>query len=163
MSKGLNAMQLAQDVYGEEAMESLGTALSSVLQQGGVVFLEGDLGMGKTTLVRGVLKGLGYDGPVKSPTYTLVEPYELVNLDAYHFDLYRVGDPEELEFMGVRDYFTDQSLCLIEWAEMGRGILPDADLVVSITLLSQGRHLTFTGQTEKGAEALMELGARLTP
>ncbi|MCW8355477.1 tRNA (adenosine(37)-N6)-threonylcarbamoyltransferase complex ATPase subunit type 1 TsaE [Marinomonas pontica] len=147
-------MQIEKDVYGEEAMEALGGALSSVLLGGGVVYLEGDLGMGKTTLVRGVLHGLGHTGPVKSPTYTLVEPYEMAALEVYHFDLYRVADAEELEFMGIRDYFTDDSLCLIEWAEMGRGILPEADLIVSLSLIKQGRHVVIEAGSKKGLAAL---------
>ena len=152
-------MRIEKDVYGEEAMENLGEVFSSALKSGAVVYLEGDLGMGKTTLVRGVLRGLGYKGPVKSPTYTIVEPYELADVEAFHFDLYRVVDAEELEFMGIRDYFTDGGLCLIEWAEMGRGVLPEADLLVSLSLIRQGRHVSFEAQTEKGYAALNVLKA----
>ena len=143
-------MRIEKDVYGEESMESLGATVSSALKSGAVVYLEGDLGMGKTTLVRGILRGLGYIGPVKSPTYTIVEPYELSGLEAFHFDLYRVSDAEELEFIGIRDYFSEDSLCLIEWAEMGRGILPEADLIITLGLIRQGRHVTIEGITEKG-------------
>lgn len=155
-------MRIEKEVFGEEAMVNLGEVLSSALKMGGVVHLDGDLGMGKTTLVRGVLRGLGYQGPVKSPTYTIVEPYELPNLDAYHFDLYRVGDAEELEFMGIRDYFTDGALCLIEWAEMGRGALPTADLVISLALIRQGRNVVLEAQTVKGEEALTILRKVIT-
>ncbi|QUX96191.1 tRNA (adenosine(37)-N6)-threonylcarbamoyltransferase complex ATPase subunit type 1 TsaE [Marinomonas sp. CT5] len=147
-------MRLEKDVFGEGAMEALGVAFSSALKAGMVVYLEGDLGMGKTTMVRGILRGLGYQGPVKSPTYTIVEPYELSTMEAYHFDLYRVSDPEELEFMGVRDYFSEGSVCLIEWAEMGRGILPEADVMISLGLIKQGRNVLLESQTEKGNEAL---------
>ncbi|KZN15418.1 tRNA (adenosine(37)-N6)-threonylcarbamoyltransferase complex ATPase subunit type 1 TsaE [Marinomonas sp. TW1] len=150
-------MQIVKEIYGEADMEAFGAKLSAVLQTGGVVYLEGDLGMGKTTLVRGMLRGMGHDGPVKSPTYTIVEPYELVDLEVYHFDLYRVGDPEELEFMGIRDYFTEQSLCLIEWAEMGRGILPQADLIVRLDLIRQGRHVALEATTDKGLIAMTKL------
>jgi tRNA threonylcarbamoyladenosine biosynthesis protein TsaE len=155
-------MRIEKDVYGEEAMEDLGEVFSSVLKSGAVVYLEGDLGMGKTTLVRGVLRGLGYQGPVKSPTYTIVEPYDLSGFEAFHFDLYRVADAEELEFMGIRDYFTDGSLCLIEWAEMGRGVLPEADLLVSLSLIHQGRHVSIEAYTEKGNAALSVLRGAIT-
>ncbi|TYL47635.1 tRNA (adenosine(37)-N6)-threonylcarbamoyltransferase complex ATPase subunit type 1 TsaE [Marinomonas sp. IMCC 4694] len=147
-------MRVEKQVYGEEAMEHLGSLLSAMLKEGGVVYLKGDLGMGKTTLVRGMLKGLGYQGPVKSPTYTLVEPYDLLGLEVYHFDLYRLSNPEELEYIGVRDYFTQRSLCFIEWAEMGYGFLPEADLIVSITMISQGRSVIFDAHTEKGCSVL---------
>lgn len=154
-------MQIERDIFGEADMEAFGVQLSAALLQGGVVHLEGNLGMGKTTLVRGMLRGMGYQGPVKSPTYTIVEPYELANLEVYHFDLYRVADPEELEFMGIRDYFTEQSLCLIEWAEMGQGILPAADLVVHLSLIRQGRHVVIESLTEKGDLAMKQLQTSL--
>ncbi|ETX10350.1 ATPase [Marinomonas ushuaiensis DSM 15871] len=147
-------MQIEKEVYGEEAMEKLGEAFSSSLRDGGVVYLEGDLGMGKTTLVRGVLRGLEYQGPVKSPTYTIVEPYELDALEVFHFDLYRVTDPEELEYMGIRDYFNDGGLCLIEWAEMGEGVLAEADVIVSLSLINQGRHVSLEAKTPKGNDIL---------
>jgi tRNA threonylcarbamoyladenosine biosynthesis protein TsaE len=155
-------MRIEKEIYGEEAMESFGEVISSALKAGGVVYLEGDLGMGKTTLVRGMLHGLGYQGPVKSPTYTIVEPYELIGLEAYHFDLYRVADAEELEFMGVRDYFMPGNLCLIEWAEMGRGALPEADLVISLGLIRQGRHVSLEARTEGGCSALEGLRKVIT-
>ncbi|MDP5056744.1 MAG: tRNA (adenosine(37)-N6)-threonylcarbamoyltransferase complex ATPase subunit type 1 TsaE [Marinomonas hwangdonensis] len=150
-------MQIDKEVFGEEAMEGIGGVIASALTSGGVVYLSGDLGMGKTTLVRGMLYGLGYKGPVKSPTYTIVEPYELTNLDVYHFDLYRVANAEELEFMGIRDYFAENTLCLIEWAEMGLGVLPEADLIISLSLIRQGRHVSIKAQTQKGSAALSDL------
>lgn len=113
-------------------MMELGGQVAGLLPVGGVVLLHGNLGAGKTTLVRGLLRSLGFEGTVKSPTYTLVEPYHVAKRDIYHFDLYRLADPEELEYLGVRDYFRHDALCLIEWPEKAAGFLPKPDLEVTI-------------------------------
>ncbi len=134
----------------EQAMVAFGEHLASCAGDGAVIFLHGDLGMGKTTLSRGVLRGCGHTGSVKSPTYTLVEPYETPAGAVYHFDLYRLGDPEELEFLGIRDYFDERSLSLIEWPERGAGILPVADLEIEIRAEGTGRLLSWQYNTEKG-------------
>lgn len=142
----------------ESAMVALGERLGQAMTRG-VVFLEGNLGAGKTTLTRGVLRAHGYSGAVKSPTYTLVEPYELDGARIYHFDLYRLGDPEELEYMGIRDYFSADALCLVEWPERGLGILPEPDLRVKVTVkpLAQGRQIQFMAHSKLAEQVLAQL------
>ncbi|WP_020407575.1 tRNA (adenosine(37)-N6)-threonylcarbamoyltransferase complex ATPase subunit type 1 TsaE [Hahella ganghwensis] len=132
----------------EDATFRLGAILARHLEWPSVVYLEGQLGAGKTTLSRAILRGLGHSGSVKSPTYTLVEPYELAQGALYHFDLYRLGDPEELEFLGIRDYFQETTLCLIEWAEKGQGWLPQADLEIRLSTAGEGRQVAFHSHGE---------------
>jgi tRNA threonylcarbamoyladenosine biosynthesis protein TsaE len=134
----------------ENAMVEFGGRLAQVTQGRGVIFLEGDLGAGKTTLSRGIIRGLGHTGAVKSPTFTLVEPYEFESFHAYHFDLYRLVDPEELEFLGIRDYFEGDALCLIEWPQRGAGFLPKPDLTITIRAQAGGRSLSLSPQGSRG-------------
>ena len=147
-------MSMERYIEGEAAMEALGAALGRAATQGGWIYLHGDLGAGKTTLVRGLLRGLGHTGAVKSPTYTLVEPYELAGLAVYHLDLYRLGDPEELEWIGIREIFAPGNLCLVEWPERGRGVLPEADLLLELEYAGEGRRLRAEGRTARGLEVL---------
>ena len=123
----------------------------AVAHLGGMIYLQGDLGAGKTTLSRGFMRGFGYTGAVKSPTYTLVEPYEFELGNIYHFDLYRLADPEEVAYLGTDEYFAESNLCLVEWAEKGAKWLPPADLLIEITDQGTGRRLTCQSLTEKGA------------
>ncbi|KZZ56012.1 hypothetical protein A3762_08605 [Oleiphilus sp. HI0125] len=133
----------------EHATDRFGKGLAEVLLDSDsaltVVYLIGDLGAGKTTLVRSILRGLGHEGSVKSPTYTLVEEYEPKGLKVYHFDLYRLADPEELEFMGMRDFLNpdlceqDRIFCFVEWPARGEGLLPKADVTLSMNIEAESR------------------------
>lgn len=143
-------ISLARYVPDGQAMEDLGQSLSRSAKRPGVIYLRGDLGTGKTTLVRGLLRGFGYHGKVKSPTYTLVEPYPIDGLTIYHLDLYRLGSPEELEWIGIRDLLGESALLLVEWPEQGDGVLPPADLVISLAYRGQGRELQFQALTAAG-------------
>ena len=130
----------------EAAMLRFGQVLFVAMASEGVVFLQGDLGLGKTTLCRGVIRAAGHTGVVKSPTYTLVEPYEFSNSIIYHFDLYRLCDPEELEYLGIRDYFSTGMLSLIEWPDKGQGCLPVADIEIKITIRAKDQVLRETSK-----------------
>ena len=142
------------EAHSETEQENLGARLCSALDDGGVIYLHGDLGAGKTTLVRGFLRSLGHQGAVKSPTYTLVEPYEIAHRHIYHLDLYRLADPEELDYLGIRDLLDARAVLLVEWPERGVGELPPADLRVDIQYLNGGRRLAFAAGTDRGREIL---------
>ena len=124
------------------ATEQLGGELRALLPAQAVVFLQGDLGAGKTTLVRAYLRAAGFVGAVKSPTYTLVEEYAIKGQTIYHFDLYRLAEPEELEWIGIGDYFSQPCLCFIEWAEKGLGFLPPPDIIIRLEAEGNGRLMT---------------------
>lgn len=157
------ASQLEWRLLDESDTLAAGASLAAH-SAGCVVFLHGNLGMGKTTLSRGVLRALGHKGGVKSPTYTLVEPYELEQGQrVYHFDLYRLGDPEELEYLGVRDYFDGESLCLIEWPEKGAGFLPIPDIEIYLEADLPGRALSAVANTPRGSQRLAAMAAAGLP
>ena len=125
-------------------MASIGAALAPELGGGDSCHLSGPLGAGKTTLVRGLLRALGYEGPVPSPTFTLVETYEFTQLRVVHFDLFRVESYEELETIGLRDYFADDNLCVFEWPDRGQGLLPAPRVLIDFDYHGDGRLLTIT-------------------
>jgi tRNA threonylcarbamoyladenosine biosynthesis protein TsaE len=207
---GSSNKEFSETIVGEDAMVRLGQALGrSLFSCGGLgavpteksieatpgeensalVFFEGDLGAGKTTLCRGILQAFGHHGAVKSPTYTLVESYdagsddvendessddELKTAQVHHFDLYRLGDPEELEYIGIRDYLEPGNFCLVEWPNRGKGILPTPDLKVKIAVAASelgaegleiqtqeiqavGRDVRIVAETERGEFFLSQL------
>ena len=162
-----NLNQISLDLQGELLMLQFGSSIASAVSatlnekpsaaQSLLIALSGDLGAGKTTISRGILNGLGHSGSVKSPTYTLVEPYELPLGRVCHFDFYRLIDPEELEYMGFRDYLVEASLCLIEWPERGQGFLPNADIEIGIIQTEQGRTVSLKAGTDLGNKIILGL------
>lgn len=122
-----------------------------------VIYLRGDLGAGKTTLVRGLLGALGYHGKVKSPTYTLIEQYDVAGLNLRHFDLYRFRDAEEWEAAGFRDEFNGVNICLVEWPEQASGLLPPADLEITFEIFLQSRTVNLCANTPAGNQCLSAL------
>lgn len=129
-------------IENEFEMLKFGTLISQRLNKGDVIYLYGDLGAGKTTLTKGILQGLGFTGSVKSPTYTLVETYPINGITLQHFDLYRLSDPEELEWIGIRDYFTNDTISLIEWPQKGGDFLPRPSKEIHIQYADTGRSIT---------------------
>jgi len=145
-------------IKGESAMIRFGSQLGKIFKGGDILFLHGDLGAGKTTLTRGFLQGRGHIGAVKSPTYTFVEHYSFEGTRIYHFDLYRLGDGEELEYMGIRDYFRDDAICIIEWPEKAKGFLPKQDLDLVISYEDEGqRRIMISARTKRGIQIFNQL------
>lgn len=149
-----NSLGLLPD---EAATLALGGRLARALSTGTVLYLYGELGAGKTTLTRGLLTALGHSGRVKSPTYTLVESYPLPQLTVHHFDLYRMADPLEWEDAGFRDYFSPDTVCLIEWPDKAAGLLPPADIELTLAIIDEGRSFSLNALTDKGRVCLTRL------
>jgi len=141
------------------ATEQLGARLAASVTPA-VVYLIGDLGAGKTTLVRGFIHALGYTGKVRSPTYTLVEPYTCERCQVFHLDLYRLADAEELEWLGLRDMLAESALLMVEWPERGNGFLPPADLTVYLDYSGDGREARLVAASEAGKQLLKGLEGR---
>jgi tRNA threonylcarbamoyladenosine biosynthesis protein TsaE len=148
--------QITRFLAAERDTLAFGAALAAVLEPGLVVYLRGDLGAGKTTLARGVVRALGFSGRVKSPTFTLVELYKFSRLYLYHFDFYRFEDPGELADSGFREYFGPEAVCLIEWPEKAPG-LPAADVCIELRVTDGGRTVEARGDTEVGRLCLERL------
>ena len=160
----LDQSTLTLSLPDEAATIALGRELAPLLAPGMVVWLDGDLGAGKTTLVRALLRGLGHRGPVKSPTYTLVEVYVVSSIYWYHFDFYRFNEAEEFEDAGLGEYFREDSVCLVEWPEKAIGYVPQADLVLEFRFVAEipdsGRVLALYARTEVAQRCLNELNNR---
>jgi tRNA threonylcarbamoyladenosine biosynthesis protein TsaE len=154
----LSECYLADEFMTEYAGACIARSLPA---NGAVIYLQGDLGAGKTTMSRGLIRALGHQGAVKSPTYTLVEPYEDFEFPLYHFDLYRLSHPEEVEFLGVDDYFKPPAVCLIEWPGRGKGFLPSADIHFFLADEGVGRRLSWQADTVKGEEIANKLNKLL--
>ncbi len=140
----------------EKATLAFGAAFSKILHPGFIIFLNGDLGAGKTTLTRGILQKMGHNGIVKSPTYNLVEIYKFSRLYFYHFDFYRFNDPNEWEEAGFREYFNADSVCIVEWPEKAGKLLPVADIQLSIHVVESGRNIEIYAFTEAGKRCLTD-------
>jgi tRNA threonylcarbamoyladenosine biosynthesis protein TsaE len=154
------AGSISRILASEQELESLAARVAENSNRDLVIFLQGDLGAGKTTFARGFLRGCGIEGVVKSPTYTLVEPYQLADGKmAYHFDLYRLSHGEELEFTGARDYFDGQSTCLVEWPERAEGFLPAPDIDCHLEYHAQGRRASITGLSDRGRQTMLRVFA----
>ncbi len=141
----------------DKAMRAFGARLAALSPARLWIYLQGDLGAGKSTLARGFIQARGYQGPVKSPTYTLVEPYQATEGIIYHLDLYRLSHPEELEFIGIREFFSTDAICLVEWPDKGAGLLPEPDLRIHIDHLAQGRDVSIDALSDSGIDIINRL------
>ncbi len=153
--------EFSLELDNEQGTQHLGEVIGEHLTVPLICYLQGELGAGKTRLVRAIIQSIGYSGNIKSPTYTLVEPYQLERFNIYHFDLYRLSDPEELDFLGIRDYFDHQSVAFIEWPEKGKGWLAIADISIILEINGDGRNIRLIGQTNIGKKLLLKLKQNL--
>lgn len=156
------ALSLERTLHDISATDELGAALAAVLEPVArrapvLVTITGPLGAGKTTLVRAIIRALGFEGVVVSPTYTLHEPYEVAGLEIHHLDLYRLQDAEELEFIGARDIVDRAGLCLVEWPERGTGVLPDPDIEVRIDPAGDHRRVVVAARSNQGEDLVAAL------
>ena len=144
-------------LHDEEALLALASDVAAKIKPGLVIYLKGDLGVGKTVFARGLINRLGYQGLVKSPTYSLVEAYQIDEaFTCYHFDLYRLSEPEELEFTGARDHFNEQSLCLVEWPDKATGFIPAGDINCELEYHQSGRKITISACSEAGEQLMLQ-------
>ena len=160
MSSANVGTQLALTIEGERKMLDFGAQIATAIGKidtSLLILLNGDLGAGKTTISRGLLQGLGHQGAVKSPTYTLVEPYDLALGKIFHFDLYRLIDPEELEHIGFSDYLSQAKLCIIEWPENGGSYIPQSDITIAISQCELGRKVILNSTTESGQQCIQQI------
>ena len=151
-------MSWATTLADPAATDRLGQQLASAMPPSAVVFLRGDLGAGKTSLARALLRGLGVQGPIKSPTYTLIERYPLASGEAVHLDLYRIAEASELEFLGLQDLMPDVRLWLVEWPDHGLRALPPPDLEISLSVAGDGREIRLDPRSQAGEDWLAALG-----
>lgn len=148
-------------LHEEAGTFALGATLAHALVPGMTIYLHGDLGAGKTTLTRALLHAAGYAGHVKSPTYTLAEPYAIElagrHVEVVHFDLYRMGSPEEFLDAGFREHFNATAICIVEWPEKGEGVLPPPDMALFLRIRGEGRDVELQALSDKGRECLARL------
>lgn len=147
-----NLIRFEQTLADETATKQLGQQLAGALasEVRAHIYLEGQLGAGKTCLVRGFISGLGYEGKVKSPSYSLIEPYLIQGRQVYHFDFYRINDPQELELIGINEYFAENAICLVEWPELAAKLLPVPDLEIKLNLCDAGRQVSIEANNSRG-------------
>lgn len=148
--------KLSARLINEQATVEMGRRLAQVLETGLVIYLEGDLGAGKTTLVRAMIQSLQQEARVKSPTYTLIERYIFPDFELIHLDLYRLNDPEEVEYLGLRDN-QDKDVLLIEWPERGQGWIPAADWIVQLAYAESGRNIQVSAHSMRGQSLLKQV------